>query len=293
MDKQTRKFSFPPRKILVPLDLTDASLAAWRQAKSLGAAFGARVEGLYVEGWVYSGDLPPTPVDREAALASLRRRLGAGDEVTAVLGSVEETISSWSKHLDYDLIVMGSHGRTGLRRLLGGSVSEAVAGSASVPVLVVRSPVGSFKTVLAPVNFTPYAIEGFRKAGEIAKTLAARLRAFHVVETPIYGGPDAMKGPKHLLANALAALPQDVKRVCKPAGELEFGDAAGKIAEAAGPSDLIVISAHRRGFLNDSVLGTTTERLLRHCSAAVLALPSEEAAVRPKRPARGRGLAKV
>jgi nucleotide-binding universal stress UspA family protein len=59
-------------------------------------------------------------------------RLKEGDAVTEILGVAEET--------NADLIVMGTHGRTGLSRLLMGSVAEQVVRKASCPVLTVRTP---------------------------------------------------------------------------------------------------------------------------------------------------------
>ncbi len=284
--------AFPPKKILVPLDLTEASVIAWRQAKSLAASFGARVEGLFVQGWVYRGDLPPLEVEVAPVLAELRRKLDAGEEIGAVTGSIEETIASWGRHLDYDLIVMGTHGRTGLHRLLWGSVAEAVIRSASVPVLIVRKPVGRPRTVLAPVNFRPYSMTGLQEAGEVARALAARLTVLHVLDAPVYGGPATLKGPKHLLADAINRLPLETRKACRPTAVLAFGDAAEQIGEAAKQADLVVLVAHRKGFLNDLVLGTTVERLLRHCDAAILALPAEKAP-RPRPRAALRTLAKL
>ncbi len=65
----------------------------------------------------------------------------AGVRVESFVGEAEswEAIINLSKDQSIDVIVMGSHGRTGLRRLLMGSVTEKVIGHASCPVLVVKS----------------------------------------------------------------------------------------------------------------------------------------------------------
>jgi nucleotide-binding universal stress UspA family protein len=87
----------------------------------------------------------PTEYDREAVRAGLNRiqppeagislehRLGYGEPGSTILAVAEE--------IGADLIVMGTHGRTGLRRLLMGSVAEHVVRHASCPVLTVRTPV--------------------------------------------------------------------------------------------------------------------------------------------------------
>jgi nucleotide-binding universal stress UspA family protein len=287
---QLRPYAFPPKKILVPLDLTEASVVAWKQAKDLAVGFGASVDGLFVQEWVYQGDLPAAPADPDAALNELKAKLAAGDEIRAVKGAIEETILSWGRNLDYDLIVMGSHARKGLQRLLRGSVAEAVVNSASVPVLVVRKPIGRARTVLAPVNFEPYALAGLQAAGDVALALGARLTVLHVLNSPVYGGPSTLKGPKHLLSDAVNKLSNEVRTLCRPTTALSFGDPAQQIAEAAESADLVVLVAHRKGFLNDLVLGTTTERLLRHSSAAILTMPAAQPArARRKTAARASG----
>ena len=111
---------FPPKKILVPLDFSENSVTAWKQAAALAERFGARVEGLYVQEWLHSamglgvGEPRATAQASLRALGSLRLRLGPGADVRSVTGSVNETILSWGRHLGFDLIVMGTHGRTGL-----------------------------------------------------------------------------------------------------------------------------------------------------------------------------------
>src|SRR5688572_7745265 len=110
-----RALVFPPKKILVPLDRSDASVAAWKTAKALAASFGARVEGLFVHDWLFTPELAPSPADVSTALAALRRRLGAGkeDDIGSAAGAVSPTILNWANELDFDLVVMGTNGRTG------------------------------------------------------------------------------------------------------------------------------------------------------------------------------------
>ena len=140
---KTRVPRFPPKNILVPLDAHDASLYAWKQAQALAKRLGARVQGLYAQDWSFSARTQPyfQTRDPENALSVLRSRLGAGADVRRVEGPVEETILSWGRHLKFDLIVMGTHGRSGIRRLLLGSVAEQVLRQSRCPVLFVKRPV--------------------------------------------------------------------------------------------------------------------------------------------------------
>jgi nucleotide-binding universal stress UspA family protein len=278
------RLHFPPRKILVPLDLTPASAPAWRTAKMLAASFGAQVQGLYVqESFIYP-ELPPSPIEPKEALARLRKELGASDEeLGTVVGAPGMTILNWGRNLDFDLIVMGTHGRTGLERLISGSVAEEVVRRSEIPVLVVRKPLTKIRSILCPVNFQPYAEKGLAQAAEVAQALAARLTVLHVVDAPVYGGAGALKGARHMLADAVNRIPAAVRASVRPKTTLTVGRPADEIAHAAQHDDLVALVAHRRGFMEDALLGTTAERLLRHCKTAILALPAGTPAA-PKKP---------
>ena len=141
---------FPIRTILHPTDFSSHSQAAFRLACSLARDHAARLVILHVlqpPVTVVGGmaALPPMPDEygREEAweklqrlqpsdgVKSFERMLREGDVLTEILRVAEE-ISS-------DLIAIGTHGRTGLRRLLMGSVAEAVLRKASCPVLTVKT----------------------------------------------------------------------------------------------------------------------------------------------------------
>lgn len=140
------------KTILAAIDLSEASGAILRQAREFAAALGARVWVLHV------ADPDPAFVGREVDPEVMRddvareyrrehqelQRLSqglrdAGVESTALLvqGSTAETILEEAGRLKADMIVIGSYGKGGVRRLLFGSTSEDVLQSANVPVLVV------------------------------------------------------------------------------------------------------------------------------------------------------------
>jgi nucleotide-binding universal stress UspA family protein len=139
----------PIQTILHPTDFSDHSDFAFRLACALARDYGARLVLLHVAAQpviVYGeGVVPPDPEEYLEALKkklfalevldpSVRaeRRLKEGDPVTEILAEARET--------NADLVVMGTHGRTGLGRLLMGSVAEQVVRKASCPVLTVRTP---------------------------------------------------------------------------------------------------------------------------------------------------------
>lgn len=138
------------RRILVPTDGSEGSNAAVAHAIELASTFDAEVHGLYV---VNSGAVPTTDVEaREQLFEEIERRGEAAVDEVASAGAeagvdvVTSVVSGvpYERILDYvddegvDLVVMGTHGRTGLRHTLLGSVAERVVRHADVPVMVVR-----------------------------------------------------------------------------------------------------------------------------------------------------------
>lgn len=276
------EFHFPPKRILVPMDLSEHSLAGWRQAQAAAAWFGATVEAVHVQPWMNltyamaaAGGVP-APYLSEECLAEcarrLREKLGPAATVNSYAGDIDDGIVSWAR-AGYDLLVMASHGRSGLERAIRGSVAEHVVRRSPVPVLVVRREVSAVRRVLAPISFEPEARTGLLAAARAAQTLGARLDVLHVVSGGIRGH-GSVRGLKRVMSEWIERLPESVRDACEPRVELAFGSAPAQICEAGGRADLVVLTAHRKGLLSELVLGTVAERVLRHCPAPVLTIPS-------------------
>jgi nucleotide-binding universal stress UspA family protein len=141
------------RRILVATDFSPGAQAAIKLAVSLARPLGASLTVLNVfplpnwvlpDGTVFLADAPTLgelSTRATAALDTIKQALTAdGLEVDtqAVPGSPAEEIVRAAREGNYDMVVMGTHGRTGLRHLLIGSVAERVVRLASCPVLTVR-----------------------------------------------------------------------------------------------------------------------------------------------------------
>jgi nucleotide-binding universal stress UspA family protein len=139
----------PVHTILHPTDFSERSRHAFGLACSLARDYGARLVLLHVIPTPIigfgEGVIPPEPEEVEAEgreqLARLQppganvraeRRLIEGDPVEVILRVAQE--------IDASLIVMGTHGRTGLGRILMGSVAEQILRRADCPVLTVKAP---------------------------------------------------------------------------------------------------------------------------------------------------------
>jgi universal stress protein A len=139
----------PITRILCPVDFSDDSKAALESAAALASQYGATLVVLHVDPIVLSGmgEAPAGPdvqvrqalYDRLSHFAHSVRRPGLRIEVMLEEGAPVGVILAQAGELPADLIVMGTHGRGGLERLLLGSVTTKVLRHAPCPVLCVRS----------------------------------------------------------------------------------------------------------------------------------------------------------
>lgn len=266
---------FPPKRILVPFDLSVLSETAWRQAVALARRFEAQLEVVYVRDWTFAAELTPLPppeLSSEAKadlLARIRGTVGMSSKITLAVGDPILAILRLARSRRTDLIVMGTHGRSGLKRALLGSVTEAVVRQSPVPVLAVHGGGASIRSVLAPVNFTGYSYFGFTYAAAMASALNVPLTALHVHVDPIWNG-----NPLDKLLKLRDRLPAPFREACLPLVETGQSDATRGILKAGAKHDLIVLVAHETSPIKDMILGTTAERVLRSSSAAVLVVPA-------------------
>jgi universal stress protein A len=145
-------------RILVPVDFSACSDRALGYATAFARAFGARLELVHVVedpfgsgAWsseIYLSSATTIPeflrdltADAGRRLTALKARVsseGIQIDTTVLSGSPERTIVEHAKTGGFDLIVMGTHGRTGLSHALIGSVAERIVRQAPCPVMVVR-----------------------------------------------------------------------------------------------------------------------------------------------------------
>lgn len=267
---------FPPRRILAAVDATDVSARSWRAAREIAERFGASLEAVYcdvpmvAELAAYS-ELPA--MDREfrrASLAAVRARLDKGARLHVSVGETASTLRRLARARGCDLLVIGTHRRRGLARLVFGSTAEAIVRDAGCPVLVVPGKMRRIRRILAPVHELDYARRGLLAGGYLARALKARLDVLTVVTDPIFG-----RNPEQLLRARIAELPAEVRRGVRAAGETRRGEPVKEILRACAGRDLLVLAAHRKSLLGDYVLGTTAERIIRYSPIPVLTIPSK------------------
>ena len=200
-------------------------------------------------------------------------------------------ILEYADEQDIDLIIMGTHGRRGLRHLLLGSVAEEVVRLAERPVLTVRQGATGewtgFERILVPMDYSEHSNVALSYAKELAAAEGARLHLLHVLEVGTY--PDfyfpvqaaQMFDTPELEKRALAHLRDRLERAPGPKMEaslrVEVGHPAQKIAEFAEEgvrADLVVIASHGRSTLQRVLLGSVAEGVIRRARTPVLIVKS-------------------
>ncbi|MEJ2007669.1 MAG: universal stress protein [Acidobacteriota bacterium] len=278
-----------PNNILCPVDLSPVSDGTLRWAGLFARTFNTRVEVVYADWW------EPPRYFTEAQIQALARQEQAGEKalqselselaratlenvapynVAVVEGHPTEQILERARKLMTGLIVMGSHGRTGMARLRLGSVAEDVVRRSVCPVLIVKSAkdpgrLPGIENILCPVNFTSLSQQCLEISSELAKAFGARLWVVHATD-----GEEMNLDEVH--KRICEWVPQDVRGRCEVSEVVRQGNPAEQIVLMAREhsADLVVIGAQHRPFLEFTTLGTTTERVMRHSLASVLVVPT-------------------
>lgn len=286
--------AFNPRRILAPTDLSDFSSTTVRYAADLARQFDAGLVVMHADPQIVPVEFFEAPVtidvhNDEDVRHALEQRLqtwiaanlptGVLTEVIVALQTPVDAILSTAVSRDCDLVVMGTHGRTGWRRALLGSVTEGVMRYITRPLLTIRSsefdPAAGrpISRILCPVNFTDVATQAVEHAATFARAFDAELLVLHVVEPG--------SGEEEIGIEALRAwVPSGVRDACWFRELVIQGHAAEQILDFAGKvsTDLIVMGAQHRRFADTTVIGTTSERITRYAPCPVLTVYREVAA---------------
>jgi nucleotide-binding universal stress UspA family protein len=229
----------------------------------------------------------------ETAIEAVEAVVGERDSVTTtvVKGEPSETILEYADDHDVDVITMGTHGRTGLNRYIAGSVTERVVRLADVPVLTVRATdqsqlVGEYDEVLIPTDGSEPAAMAIDHGLAIAQKTGARIHAVNIVDvgdvaaSPNYTPPTEVI--EHLESEGEAATDriatQARARGLDAITEVREGFPASDLLDYADEHDidLITMGTTGRTGLNRYLLGSTTERIIRHAEIPVLAVNARE-----------------
>ena len=241
-------------------------------------------------------------IDREANLLSTYlREVGRdihshlGIEVTQKLvrGVPAVRIAEETQRLGPGVLVISTHGRSGVSRWRLGSVADKVIRAAGCDTLVIGpeahegeawldvQAVAPFKSIVVPLDGSALAERAVAVAARYAECFDSTLHLVKVVRVPIQ--PMGLAGEGAYLPDLLETLEENARDyVHQQAGKLPsgihcttsvmIGDAATKLEEYVKQHaiDLVVMTSHGRGGFSRTALGSVTDRLLAHGTAPVL-----------------------
>ncbi|UCC74496.1 MAG: universal stress protein [Gemmatimonadota bacterium] len=292
------------KRILYPTDFSKCASHTLPHALYLASTYGAELHLLHAL------------VMHEADPSNMAHRLPDMEELYRILEEHAETqmkaavdehgeagfsiksaqiraISAAGAILDYaaeneiDLVVMGTHGRRGLRRLLLGSVAEEVVRLAPCPVLTVPerqdgpSSPGQVECITVPVDFSEHAKLALTYAVHLADTYGAHLHLLHVVDEVVYpdfyppvmpSGGSITEELRDQSLERMKGLLAGIEGVEARADvHVRAGRAAPEIADFAKErgADLLVIASHGLTGISHMLLGSVTEQLVRRATCPV------------------------
>lgn len=296
-------------RILCPVDFSDTSRHALEYALTLARWYESRVTVLHA--CLVPAAVSVAPFGGPAGMeptalavprrAELRRELegfiepyvaeGVPLDLSLGEGLAIEEILHGAAELPADLIVMGTHGRSGVERLLLGSVAERVLRKAPCPVLTVppratavRPP--AFKRILCAVDFSPSSLQGLAYAVSLAKESDAVLVVLNVLEPltdleryeiPGFNFSEYAETIVQTAREQLsAAIPSDAREYCQIDEVVRVGKPWREILELAGDNhmDLVVLGVRGRGAADLVLFGSTTQHVVRNAPCPVLTLRS-------------------
>jgi nucleotide-binding universal stress UspA family protein len=294
-------------RILCPVDFSDCSRLALEYAVAMGKWYGASVTAVHVFDSlpivdpvplygqpIGLKDLDPDVV-RGRLTAFVHTVAGDAAVVTELLDGTDarSEVLRRADAIGADLIVMGTHGRSGFEHLLLGSVAEKVVRKASCPVMLVppHAQAGGhplavpFSRILCAVDFAETSRRACEMALELAEEADAHLTMLHAIEIPpelrerMTGHEIDVPAVRAAAeADALQRLrdliPAEARTYCKVHTDVREGRPYRVILEAASESqpELIVMGVHGGGALDRLIFGSNTHAVLRAAPCPVLAV---------------------
>ena len=299
------------QRILCPIDFSESSRRALHYAKALSIWYEAPLTVVHVcvdlpvfEMASPFGHTAATAVvlepaqlaERRAAVHRFVTSAGVGDSTEILVSEgtdAKAEILRQAAASRASLIVMGTHGRSGLEHMLLGSITEKVLHKAQCPVLVVPphaapadrvSPV--FTRIVCAIDFSTGSLLALNLALGLAQEADARLTLLHAIEFPaalreVVFSTDANVDRLHAAAEAeylrrlRALVPAGARMYCTVTARVNEGKPAREIRRVAADeaADLIVMGVQGRGAVDLMVFGSNTNAVIRDAACPVLVVP--------------------
>jgi len=275
-------------KILVPVDGSELSSRILPHVRSLVHGDSREVVIATV---VPSSEVPQVPMGGKPALdlaldvlekakttlsawgIAAKTRLVVGDPATRILELADEIRPS--------LIAMSTHGRSGVRRFVRGSVAERVLRSSPFPVFLVnphdrRTGERAIKRILVPLDLSDLSAEIVPLAAAVAREHGAQLVLLHSLDVVISPDPVIMVSPTVSREDATAKLEKLAERAegVPTRVRVALGAPSINILEVAREedADLVAMTTHGRSGFSRWAFGSVAEQVLRNCPCPLLVM---------------------
>ena len=236
-------------------------------------------------------------LDEAAALLSAS---GVTVEQMVAAGEPDEEIVAAVARRGAQMIAMASHGRGAVGRAIFGSVADRVARTATVPVLILRTPDENVDSnvvvsrIVVPLDGSQIAARALPIAGQVAKQFAAPVHVVRAVDAAlalpmasgVFGaGPVVnadvtdqiwQEAEAEAQATVTAAVSQLQAEGVEASGGIVNGSPFFAISDAIEPGDLLILTSHGRGGVRRWLLGSVAEKLVREANAPVILVPAVE-----------------
>jgi nucleotide-binding universal stress UspA family protein len=280
-------------KILCAVDFSPGSRQALRTAVHVATQTGAELvlaHAWYVPPIAFAGEYVFAPMDLQRMQDDARHQLEIGVAEARRLGAPRVSSrllegppgAAIVSALDgIDLVVIGTQGRTGLARVLLGSVAEKIVRHAPCSVMVVHEhdEPHEYHHVLCPVDFSPGTDTVLDRAAELVRPGGLGITLFHALELPVaYSGEPTADFQRHLDVRAAELLDEHAarleKRTTVPVAKRSRIGSAGaqvlQILDEDSSYDLVVVGSHHRTGISRVLLGSVAEKIVRHAPCPVL-----------------------
>lgn len=286
------------KNILFATDFSPNSNAALPYALAIARQYEAKLYGAHVlpsetyaliapDSW--PGYVRQEEELQQAAAARLEEQIrGVPHQVISVIGDVWDVLSRIISEHDIDLIVVGTHGRTGARKLLMGSVAEHIFRQADCPVLTVGPNVpcnangkSQFRRILYATDFSKESLAALPYAVSLAEEGQSQLALLHVVEQPAVGIVDVEGFTASLVQRLRELAPPEAESWCDVqclvGFSRQFARPAERILEIAKDraADLIVLGVHPANGAFSAMTHlchTTSQHIVAHAVCPVLTI---------------------
>ena len=294
------------KRILCPIDFSEYSRQAINRAVALAGEYSGTITALHVVTQAVPPrppDLPVlyppivfTPDDLEQFRTHTRQFVeqqndGAPIDVIVAVGNTATEIVRVAEELPADMIVIGTHGRSGFDRLMLGSVTERILRRVRCPVLTVPRRHGSdwvypqrlFTRILCATDFSASSRKALSFASSIAERANAELTVIHVVELMPTFEPAVVGLPDEKDYRLLGTADARERLHAELAGRVALNRRVGEVVTSGKPyreilcvaeeqrSDLIVIGVHS-GIAGLPAFGSTVNHVVRQATCPVLSL---------------------